>query len=221
MRELACPYSASLSQFPVFNWNHNTQSYLLPSLSQGSEIVKSAACLSGMKTALQPCTLCLGQEMGALKLSMTDPEATAGIMSHWHWRMTWVIPWSWCLYGQQTQKSSSFCSKSCCLYHHARHTNTIICPVMRTSPTLSSSNTWNPLGVGMEKIICSIYIQKLSYQYFPSHCTSKISTESTQKKTLKTVKVVGKYIQLQKLHTIRKFLPLYYLSIFICWVSKY
>lgn len=82
----------SSSQFPAFNWNHNTQSYLLPSLSQGSEIMVSAACLNDMKTALQPCTLCLGQETAAPKLFMTDAEATAYIMSHWHWRMTWVIP---------------------------------------------------------------------------------------------------------------------------------
>lgn len=91
MRELACLYSTSLSQFPAFNWNHNTQSYLLPSLAQGSEIMVSASCLSEMKTALQPCTLCLGQETAALELFMTDPEATA-VMSHWHRRMTWVIP---------------------------------------------------------------------------------------------------------------------------------
>lgn len=51
-------------------------------------------------------------------------------------------------------KSSSCCSRSCCLCHQARDTSTNkinICPVMRISPTLSSSNTWNPLGVGTEK----------------------------------------------------------------------
>lgn len=71
-----------------------------------SEIMVSASCLSEMKTALQPCTLCLGQETAALELFMTDPEATA-VMSHWHRRMTWVIPWTWCLDGQQTQKAAA------------------------------------------------------------------------------------------------------------------
>lgn len=87
----------SLSQFPAFNWDHSTQSCLLPSLSQGSEIVVSIAYHYGMQAALQSCTpactLCLGEETTALKLSMTDPEAPAGVMSQWDWRMAWVSTW--------------------------------------------------------------------------------------------------------------------------------
>lgn len=95
VRELACLYSTSYLSSQHLT---GTQSYLLPSLSQASEIMVSAVFLSVMKAALQPCTptctLCLGEETTALKLSMTDPEASAGIMSHWHWRMTWAIPWT-------------------------------------------------------------------------------------------------------------------------------
>ena len=87
----------SLSQFPGFNWDHSSQSYLLPSLSQGSEIMVSIAYHYSMHAALQSCTpactLCLGEETTALKLCLTDPEATAGIMSQWDWRMTCVSMW--------------------------------------------------------------------------------------------------------------------------------
>lgn len=154
----------SLSQFPAFNWNHNTQSYLLHSLSQGSEIMVSASCLSDTKTALQPCTLCLGQETAALKLPMTDPRNYC-----WHYVSLALeddlgdpslnlMPW-WAT----NPKSSSCCSRSCCPCHHARDigTNKInICPVMRTSLTLSSSNTRNPLGVGMEKKLHVVFTFK-------------------------------------------------------------
>lgn len=74
-----------------------------------------------------------------------------------------LMPW-WAT----NTKSSSCCSRLCSLCHHTRDTSTNktnICPVMRTSPTLSSSNTWNPLGVGTEKKLQgSIYIQELSCQ---------------------------------------------------------
>lgn len=87
----------SVSQFPAFNWNHSIQSCLFPSLSQGSQVMVSIAYRYGMQTALQSCTpactFCLEEETTALKLSLTDPEDAAGIMSQWDWRMIWVFTW--------------------------------------------------------------------------------------------------------------------------------
>lgn len=121
MRELACLYNMSLSQLPAFNWDHSTEnSCLLPTLSQGSEIMVSIAYRYGMQAALQSCTLgctlCFGGETTALTLSMTDPEAPAGVASWWDQSMAWESTLAW--------KSSSCCFGSCCLCHCARDTST-------------------------------------------------------------------------------------------------
>lgn len=140
----------SLSQFQAFNWDYNTQSCLLPSLPQGSEIMVSIAYQYGMQAALYSCTpactFCLGDENHCSQMVRDRSRSSC-------WRYVSVgledglgVP--------MAQKSSSCCSGSCCLCHCARDTGTNkinIWPVTWVILTLSSTNTWNPLEVGPEK----------------------------------------------------------------------
>lgn len=68
--------------FPVYHrlWNHGINCIPL----------WYASCFTSCTPA---CSLCLGEETTAPKLSLRDPEARAGVMSRWDWRVAWVSTW--------------------------------------------------------------------------------------------------------------------------------
>lgn len=135
----------SLSQFPAFNWDHSTQSCLLP--SQGS--------FRALKSRYQ-----LHTTMVCKLLYSPAPQPAPNHCSQIVHDRSRSSCWCYISVGLEggldvhmDQKSISCCSRSCCLSHCARDTSTNkinIWPVMWVIPTPSSTNTWNPLGLGLE-----------------------------------------------------------------------
>lgn len=177
MRELACLYSTSYLSSQHLT---GTQSYLLPSLSQASEswyqLYSSVVWKLLYSPAHQPAPFALERKP---------------LLSNCPWQIQRLVL-ALCLTGTGEWLGQSHEPKQqqlllqillplppCKGYQHKIN----ICPVTRTSPTPSSSNTWNPLGANTEKKLLSGIVLPGTIPYFPSHCTSKISTEPTQKRT--------------------------------------